>query len=303
MATNLFVTIYSTIRSNIVNRPTVAQKAQYFNSQKSAWDAAPYSAGIPIPSTTDPTYQEWNFKERSMRHWRVAKTWEIMKEFELEDQGLNVFPTYTESATGVTFPPNVRTWFHGEVFNLSPHKTAQPRYSGFSIQSALWYQLQLVLNDSNRHNPSIVPIDWGYQHALLMSGWNNDVNYYWFGAEVLNIVKGLQTAVNGLPLSDPSSYRFGRKSLKWVQNAPEFFGIFQTIPLLTRQQVGNAVVLLDLQVAQWFPPADYHAEYTANQLNFYSNNLVYYSPRMQAISMDPNIVAMWDAWKVQLFGP
>lgn len=301
MATNRFVTIYTTIRSNLLIRPTASARALYFNSQKNAWDGAGATTGVPIPSTTDPGYAEWNFKERSMRHWRVVKTWELMKEFEIEDQGLVVYPTYTEGP--VSFPPNVRTWFHGEPFNLSPHKTGQPHYPAFAAQSAVWYQLQLVLNDSNRHNPSIVPIDWGYQHGLEMSSWNNDVNYAWFGCEVLNIVKAIQTTIQGLPLSDPSSFRFGKESLKWVQNAPEMTSVFATIPLLTRQQVGNAVVMMDLKAAQWFLPADYFASYSDKGLNFYSNNLVFYSPRMTAIGLDPNIVGMWDNWKVQLFGP
>lgn len=306
MATNLFVTIYASIRSNIVLRTTIPDRAVYFNSRKNAWDGASATTGVPIPSTTDTNYSLWNFKEMSIRHWRVVKTWEIMKEFELEDQGLVVFPTYTESSTGQTFPPNIRTWFHGEIFNLSPHKTGQPHYSSFAAQSAVWYQLQLILNDSNRHNPSIVPIDWGYQHALLMSAWNNDVNYPWFGCEVLNIVKAIQTTVQGLPLSDPSSFRFGKEVLKWVQNAPELTGVFSTIPLLTRQQVGNAVVLLDLQTAEWFTPANYLTAYSDKQLDFYSNNLVYYGAganRMQSIGLDPAIITMWNEWKTNLFGP
>lgn len=295
-----FVLMYDQIIAKLNTLATVEERAKYFNSKKSAWDAAGSKMGIPKPPQDDPGYAEWSQKDESMRKWRVWRTFQIMMEYGLQESGLAVFKTYTNSI-GQSFPPNNRTWFHGEVFNLSPHKVGRLKYDGFSIQSAMWYQCQVVLNDSQRHNPSIVPIDWGYQHALLVGASNNPESYLLYFCEALNCIKGLQTAVQGLPLTDPASYRYGRERLEYFMNSPEKVGIFNLIPIGLRRDVGNALVLLDLQVAQWFPRADYYASYTPNGLEFYEAHLDYYGPRMTSLGLDPNIVTMWDNWGTYLF--
>ena len=104
-----------------------------------------------------------------------------------------------------------------------------------------WYQLQLVLNDGNRRNPSIVPIDWGYMHALNLSAWNNDVDLVTYAVMVINVVKGIEVSDDGLA---PSKGQGWDPHVAAIHNLAQdhLARKYRQIPEATRRAVAEAVL-------------------------------------------------------------
>ena len=84
--------------------------------------------------------------------WRITKIWEMMQEFELEGESRSFF--------GPQGHP--RSWYSGEVFRTAPHLNNAQKSETWAFESMLWYQLQLVLNDSNRRMNDTHPIAFEY---------------------------------------------------------------------------------------------------------------------------------------------
>jgi hypothetical protein len=89
----------------------------------------------------------------SVSKWRITKIWEMMQEFEFEGAARSYFGPQG----------NPRSWLSGEVFRTAPHLN---QFAGdnrtWEFESMLWYQLQLVLNDSNRRVVDTHPIAFEY---------------------------------------------------------------------------------------------------------------------------------------------
>lgn len=106
--------------------------------------------------------EEWNPAMRNgpqtapVIHWKTTKIWEMMQEFGFEADGQMYF--------GPRGHP--RTWYRGEVFRTAQHLTNVYDTESWEFESMTWYQLQLVLNDSNRSAYDTEPIDWGYLRAF-----------------------------------------------------------------------------------------------------------------------------------------
>jgi hypothetical protein len=85
-------------------------------------------------------------------HWRITKIWEIMQEFEFEGEAKAYFGPQAHS----------RSWYAGEVFRAAPHLNNSQTSETWDFESMLWYQLQVVLNDSNRKMFDTHPIAFEY---------------------------------------------------------------------------------------------------------------------------------------------
>jgi len=97
----------------------------------------------------------------NVARWRVTKIWEMMQEFEFESLGKEYFGTQAHS----------RSWYSGEVFRTAPHLTNTPVTDTWEFESMLWYQLQVVLNDSNRRVNDTWPIAFEYINPFSHN-WN-----------------------------------------------------------------------------------------------------------------------------------
>jgi hypothetical protein len=117
--------------------------------------------------------------KRAMAAWMAVKYFEIMREFDLEDQAPNIFPT---SASPVAVGEG-RSWPTAEqtVHPNAPHITANNLNDWAEFRalfqanatrsgvvgdylSSAWYQLQLILNSGQRQfTGTVQPIDWDYQ--------------------------------------------------------------------------------------------------------------------------------------------
>lgn len=202
-----FYQFYFTLRSNILVMTNGLQRTIYFNRQKNNWDRRA-GEGLEEPSRSEKNnYAQYMYNLTGRNHWRVVKTWELMTEFGLEDYGKELFNS-----------DNDRSWFHGEVFRLAPHMIGTPHYPAFYSDSMQWYQLQLVLNDGHRSNPSIVPIDWGYCHSLNLSSWKNPTNFITYGIMVLNIIKAGESVENGIPIEDQKGWIPHRQNINLLAN-------------------------------------------------------------------------------------
>lgn len=246
---NLYVSIYTTIRNGLIGKSGQAA-ASYFNSQKSPWDSGS-DQGIAKPSTSDPSYPTWAYKRKSIRHWRVIKTWEIMTEYQIEDFGQELFGSFS----------NDRRWFHGEVFRLGPHVIGGLKDDKFYAESMQWYQTQLILNDGNRRNGSIVPIDWGYQHSLNQSSWNNLVGlptpWLTYGMLVLNVIKGGEVGANDLIPAVANSWQPEQAHTHRLAPGSTMAGLYATIPVTTRRAVANAILPAWLDECQLYTREQY----------------------------------------------
>lgn len=292
--TNSTVDKYLEIRTNLFGKtPTAA--ATYLNSKRSSWDvAAGYLPSITKPANTDPTYPDWQYKTKSRSHFRVVKTWEFMTEFEMEDQGHELYGSTVKGS-----PINDRTWFHGEVFRLSPHMLSGPKIDTFYTESMVWYQLQLALNDGNRENGGIVPIDWGYQHGLAFSSWNNDADYPFYAVECLNIIKACESMCNNDILGDTSGWRMGKEQMKWCGQPREKSGLYATIDAPTRQAVAAAITTALLNHAEKYTPTEYNT--AGLKTEWLSNYLFLIAEGNAKLAVDPNVTNRFDTFRNALF--
>lgn len=221
------LTVYANIRSNLMKLATPYQRAVYFNKQKSNWDK--YGNVPDLEQNPEDKFGvealKRDFRHKGVAHWRVTKTFELMIEFELQEQGVALFGPLSDN----------RRWFHGEVFRLAPHLLGTAPWPWFYAESMQWYQAQMVLNSGNRDNASIVPIDWGYLHALNFSSWNNPVKGTTYGIALLNMRKGGEVTANGLSVNYPKGKGWD-PYMTYLQGLSGVFfaNQFRTIPIETR---------------------------------------------------------------------
>ena len=128
--------------------------------------------------------------------WRGVKTWEINQEFGLE--GLN------QAVFGPQGDP--RGWWGNWLFFISPNMQHIPRGApgidnGLVITeiyvSLIWYQLQMILNDSSRTQSGSSPIDYPYVYGFIKDTSLND-NKPQAALQMLWLVKGLQESETGV---------------------------------------------------------------------------------------------------------
>ena len=103
----------------------------------------------------------WVDFQRALFHWAAIKTWEVNREWDLEDEGYRTYGDYAEA----------RSWIGGErnPFDLAPHIITTT--GSFYWQEALvgkyfstaWYQTQLTVFDGHTVQTGIIgPTDWNY---------------------------------------------------------------------------------------------------------------------------------------------
>ena len=285
-STNRHHTIYYTeIRPGISNL-TGATAAAYFQGRRNAWD----SAGNLNPAGDSP---DWR---RDKRHWRAVKTWEIMNEFAIQEYGAVSDGIYTNMVNGAAL--NDRRWFHGEIFRLGPHVIGLDKDERFYWESAQWYQVQLVLNDANRLGGSIVPIDWGYQHALNQSAWNNPASFASWDATVLNCIKALEVGCNGLPMANTHGFNPFKANIYRLEG-DLFRPYSDALPAELRRAWCEAVGIRWIESLEAFTASDYSAAgRLIPGLDGLFNELI---TRWTAIGVDSSLISRIEAVQSNLF--
>jgi len=278
-ATNAFLTIYTTMRSNIVGK-TALETATIVNAQKSNWDRDGSGITKPVPFT-------------DANHWRICKEAELMNTLSAatSDQGVALFGAQSDN----------RRWFHGTVFRVGPHVLGTPKTVTFAAESMQWYQLQLVLNSGNRLNGGIVPIDWSYQIALNRSAWNNDENYPQYASQMVNQIKAGEVVSNGLPPDDANGWDFFKVNLGYMVGNNT---LYSQIDLSTRQKLAGALLTAWCEQSERWTTNQYYASTslrTVSQINSTSNSLKSIDTLYTTLGVDPNVLARFNAFRNHLF--
>src|SRR5579864_2562020 len=164
-------TLYSTLRSMLQPNSSSAYSGAKYTFY--LWSQA---AGAFLGPHESPT--TWTAAQRQAVYagavWQLVKLWEINQEFGLEGMPQAVFGTKAEA----------RAWFTGQAFGASPLILKIPPGPGIGNGTGtaheylafVWYQLQLILNDSNGNESGQSPIDFPYvtgvMKGLSMNGGN-----------------------------------------------------------------------------------------------------------------------------------
>jgi hypothetical protein len=239
--------------TNGLNGLSGAAAAIYFESRKNLWDDYSSTGGNPKPNRESPEYPVWAELKKAVKHWRLAKVWEIMQEHGIEEMGIEVAgDTSTD-----------RRWFHNELFEVGPHRLGTPNGTGapeddtFEPESMQWYQVQLAVNDGNRKNGGIVPIDWGYQHALNVSAWKNPASLATYGIMLLNMLKAHEVVANGLALTNNHAWRPGKGDIFNLAPGKTRKLQYDAIDIALRRSVAEAVLAGWLRECERFTAAEY----------------------------------------------
>ena len=162
---NGYNTVYQILSSSLQANDPAAYIAQKSNMNE--WFSAFYGfynqEGNPIwnnpttgwtPAAVDNMY--------SLAQWGLVKTWELNSQFQLEGYSQNIFGSQADP----------RAWYSNLPFFVSPHELKMPNTGVTGLRngtgaeyiylSYIWYNLQLILNDSNGKQSYQYPIDWSY---------------------------------------------------------------------------------------------------------------------------------------------
>ena len=102
----------------------------------------------------------------SLPQWGMVKNWELNNQFQLEGFAQNIFGSQADP----------RAWYSNLPFFVSPHELKMPTTGVAGLRngseadyiylSYIWYNLQLILNDSNGIIDQF-PIDWRYSDGFV----------------------------------------------------------------------------------------------------------------------------------------
>ena len=165
-------TIYQTLSSTLQagNSTVYVAQDQTFDAWFGAFYGLYQQVGEPIwnnptamwtPSNVDAMY--------SLSQWGLVKTWELNNQFQLEGMSQNIFGSQADP----------RAWYSNLPFFVSPHELKMPTTGVVGLRngsradyiylSYIWYDLQLILNDSNGHQQEQYPIDWPYANGFVQN--------------------------------------------------------------------------------------------------------------------------------------
>jgi hypothetical protein len=129
--------------------------------------------------------------------WAMVKSWELNQQFQLEGMARTVYPNPRADS---------RAWLSQFPFFSSPNMLHIPPGSAgldngtlqtWTYLAFVWYQSQLILNNSEYQQNGSSPIDWGYVYGVLkdLSGTDSAPQ-----AALLNLwlTKGIQISNNGI---------------------------------------------------------------------------------------------------------
>ncbi|MBL9138131.1 MAG: hypothetical protein JNK85_19845 [Verrucomicrobiales bacterium] len=210
-----------------------------------------------VPEPAKPWPLEFQVNYNSTMHWRLTKFWEIITEFQLEDMGVEVLGAHA----------NDRTWYDSMLFNTGPHfmhltKTGNPINDGsinnWDYFSAIWYQLQVTLNNSNKRPSGTDPIDWAYLHAFAGRLASKDVGSA--AVMTLNLVTAAQSLENG---KGPRSWGYGwepvsRANLHFMAPEPHFPYVWKQVPAARRKLIAEAYLKNWIEKTASYPVDHYY---------------------------------------------
>ena len=303
-------TIYQTIGSRLQVNDAAAYVAQKTNM--SNWFGAFYSlyvqVGTPIwnggtsawtPAAVDDMY--------SLPQWGLVKTWELNNEFQLEGLSQSIFGSQADP----------RAWFSNLPFFVSPHELKMPSTgvaglrngtaADYNYLSYIWYNLQLILNDSNGTQSFQYPIDWSYAEGFVKS--MGSMAPPQAGTQTMWMIKGLQVMQElgeGPQLSGNGWQPFVTQP-SWLVTPEWIGGVWNGVDSTTRVALSTGIVTSWLQQVKQFSPQQFYAGgwTTATTVpkaggsaydNVFPDWVWYMIPRFKFIGMDAGLTSQLATW-------
>jgi len=261
--TNGYNTIYQTLSANLQAGNPAVYVAQQVNLD--SWFTAFYGlytqVGGPIwnnaalwtPANVDAMY--------SLSQWGLVKNWELNNQFQLEGLAQNIFGPQADP----------RAWYSKQPFFVSPHELKMPTNGVTGLRngsradyvylSYIWYNLQLILNDSNGVYANQFPIDWQYSDGFVKD--LGSLVSPQAGIQTMWMIKALQVMQqNG---KGPQAAGLGSGwQPGWAQISllvtPEWnINDWTGVDSGTRAAIANGIVQSWLQQAQQFTPQQFYA--------------------------------------------
>jgi hypothetical protein len=308
--TSGYNTIYQTLSSSLqVNNPSV-YVGQELNFQN--WFGAFYDfyvqMGTPIWNNSPASWTPANVDAMySLSQWGLVKNWELNNQFQLEGLAQSIFGPQADP----------RAWYSNFPFFVSPHELKMPSNGVVGLRngtadtynylSYIWYNLQLILNDSNGQQQEQFPIDWGYAEGFVKA--MGSMVAPQAGIETLWMIKGLQIMQQsgagpqlGLAGWQPT---ISQPSLLVTEEWND--GVWSGVDPTTRVALATGIVQSWLQQASQYTPQQYYAggwtTPTAVPVPFgnaydgvFPDWVWFMIPRFTFIGMDPSIAAQLAAW-------
>jgi hypothetical protein len=257
--------LYQTIRANLNVGDPISYVRQASNLQYwtigfgNLWGAvAPPNDGQHLywwtPQNVDKAY--------SLPLWGMVKTWEIMNEFQLEGFAQNIFGPQADP----------RAWYSALPFAASPFMLTAPAASpGLrngktntrNYLNFIWFEVQLILNDSNKKESGSSPIDWSYGYGIV-NGMSADVQPQ-AALQAEWLIKALQITNNGNGPNVPES-QYGWAPYvdltAWV--TPESYTLWQGVSPATRTALSQGLLQAWFNQVNQFTPQQLYAGGWAN---------------------------------------
>jgi hypothetical protein len=312
---NGYFTIYQTLSSSLqVNDPTVyvAQQAN-FNAWFNAYYGFNNQMATPIwnnpttgwtPANVDAIY--------SLAQWGLVKSWELNNQFQLEGMAQNIFGPQADP----------RAWYSNFPFFVSPHELKMPTsgvvglrngsQADYNYLSYIWYNLQLILNDSNGQQSDQFPIDWPYAEGFV-KGLGSLVSPQ-AGLQTMWLIKGLQ-AVQQAGATPQAGGEVGASieaqiSVLVTPEQDEY--VWTGVDPATRAALANGIVTAWLaQVSQFTPQQYYAGGWTTPTAvpvpggsaydNVFPDWVWYMIPRFNFVGVNPALTNQLASWAQTLW--
>ena len=212
-----------------------------------------WNSGVWTPANTDAMY--------SLSQWGLVKNWELNSQFQLEGMAQNIFGSQADP----------RAWYSNLPFFVSPHELKMNpagtpglrngSRADYVYLSYIWYNLQLILNDSNGVYSNQFPIDWPYANGFV-----KDIGSLvspQAGIQTMWLIKPLQVMQQSGQGPQVAASGSGWQPL-WPQLSllvtPEWNGAVWTgVDPATRAAIANGVTTSWLQQASQFTPQQFYA--------------------------------------------
>jgi hypothetical protein len=314
--TSGYFTIYQTLSANLQvgNAPVYVAQQPNFDNWFTAFYGFYNQMGTPIwnnlatmwtPANVDAMY--------SLSQWGLVKSWELNNQFQLEGLSQNIFGPQADP----------RAWYSNLPFFVSPHELKMPTNGVVGLRngtqadyiylSYIWYNLQLILNDSNGVQSTHFPIDWGYVNGFVFD--LGSLVAPQGGIQTMWMIKGLQ-----ILQQEGTGPQFGIDN-GWqpavtqpsLLVTPEWnYYVWNGVDPATRAAIATGIAKSWLQQASQFTPQQFYAgNYTTASAipiaggsaydNVFPDWVWYMIPRFTFLGVDPAVAGQMAQWAKTLW--
>ncbi len=258
------------------------------------------------PSGTpwDPAFVD---KVYSSALWAMTKEWEVNQEFELEGMARDIFGPQADS----------RAWWGQWPFMTSPNMIHIPRGTpgllNGKVQShiyaaLMWYELQLILNNSNKKQEGASPIDWPYAYGFI-----KELSAYAYRPQIALYltwaIKAYQISENGLGPDAPDrkgwSPQINDVSLLVHPNWQWMWG---EIPHDLRVKINEGLLRSWLDKVKTYQPSQFYKYWTSPDYipvnhfdGSFGDKVWYMLPQFRYIGVDSKLLDEVTAWAAKVW--